>query len=746
MPAHPDIDGEEIEGSVYQIVFHNEENGFSILKTQTSLTPELVTVVGVLPAVVEGEGFKATGQWQEDKKFGRQFKAQLIIPRPPDTVSAIEQYLSSGLIDGIGKRYAKRIVKKFGVDTFDVIENESLRLESVEGVGAKRRIRIKESWNEQKAVRDIMLFLHGNGLSPNRATRLFKEYGANAINILRKNPYQLVRDVAGVGFKTADDIARKMGQADDAPQRIAAGIHYELENCAGQGHCAMPREDLVSSASRTLSVDPELVKVGLAEEIKADRLADEMINGRELIYAFEYIAAENIVARKLSRLAKLPANYPDIEPDKAIDWFQETHELQLGEDQTTAVRGALLNRVFIITGGPGVGKTTILNAILQILVTKRVAPILSAPTGRASKRLNESTGREASTIHRLLEFQPAGGFARNQANPLQGDLFVVDEASMIDIKLMADFMKAFPEDAHLILVGDIDQLPSVGAGNVLRDLIESEQIPVVRLHQIFRQAENSQIVSVAHSINQGSLPEPDNDPDADFFFFERDGSTNVVQTLKELITNRIPKKFDLDIREDIQVLTPMNRNTLGTKSLNQELQQAINPPDHFKHEVERFGKTFRVGDKVIQTRNNYENEVFNGDIGLISEITADPTRVIVHFDAGREVAYDPGELDELQLAYAITIHKSQGSEFPAVIIPLAAEQYILLQRNLIYTGITRGKKLVVLVGEKRALEMAVNNQESYHRWTGLKHRLQSNATSGPIKDEDIDDAIELKSS
>lgn len=629
------------------------------------------------------------------------------------------------MIDGIGKLYAKRIVAKFGTDTFDVIENESKRLESVEGVGKKRRIEIKESWSKQRAVRDIMIFLHGHGLSPSRATRLYKEYGSEAVNILRKNPYQLINDLAGIGFKTADDIARKMGQAENSPQRIAAGLHFVIEQAAGRGHCALPREDLLSEACKTLSAEMEPVVQQLDDLLANDRLIEEEIEDRKLVYLVDYAVAEKSVSRQLYQLAQQASNYPEINAGQAIEWFQTSEGFTLGEEQAEAVKRALQSRLLIITGGPGVGKTTILNAILQILVKKRVAPILCAPTGRASKRLNESTGRTASTLHRLLEFQPGGGFSRNLSNPLEGDLFVVDEASMIDIKLMAEFIKALPKDAHLLLVGDVDQLPSVGAGNVLRDLIDSEAIPVVRLTQIFRQAENSQIVRVAHEVNQGKLPAPDNQAEADFFFFERNDSTATLETLKELIAKRIPNKFNLDRRDDIQVLTPMNRNLLGTKSLNQELQQAINPPADLKFEIERFGNIYRVGDKVIQTKNNYESEVFNGDIGYISEITPDPKKIVVQFDSDREVSYEPGDLDELQLAYAITIHKSQGSEFPAVIIPLAAEQFILLQRNLIYTGLTRGKSLVILVGEQKALQMAVNNQESYHRWTGLKQRLKN---------------------
>lgn len=714
----------EIAGSIHAVVFHNEENGFTIFQAQTDLSIDLVTVLGILPAAVQGENFKATGKWQQNHKFGKQFKADIIHPLPPETPDAIEQFLASGFIDGIGKRYAKRIVRKFGKDTFDVIENESQRLEMVEGVGKKRRMLIKDSWNKQKSVRDIMIFLTGHGLSPARATRLYKEYGARAVHVLRQNPYQLVRDLPGVGFKTADDIARKMGQADNSPERITAGIHYVIEAAAGKGHCALPREELIAQGMTVLQAEHPLVESVLDDLLRDGQLVIEEIAGVPLVFSIELSRAEISVAASIKEYVIKEVTYPELNPEKAIQWFEESNGFSLGEEQAAAVKGAMENRVFIITGGPGVGKTTILNAILQILAKKNIEPVLCAPTGRAAKRLNESTGREASTIHRLLEFQPGGGFSRSLEKRLEGDLFVVDEASMIDIKLMADFLEALPEKAHLILVGDVDQLPSVGAGTVLRDLIDSEVLPVARLTRIFRQAEASRIISAAHAINQGQKPEIDNLPDSDFFFIERQGANAIVDTLKHLIRERIPNKFGFDSRDEIQVLTPMNRNTLGTKNLNAELQAAVNPPAPQKSEVERFGNIYRTGDKVIQTRNNYDNEVFNGDIGYIREIADDPVLLTVVFDNEREVNYEPGDLDELQLAYAITIHKSQGSEFPAVIIPLASEQFILLQRNLIYTGLTRGKKLVIFVGEMKALEMAIRNQDSNKRWTGLKWRLQ----------------------
>ncbi len=709
----------EIEGAVHAITFHNDENGYSIFQAQTSESINATTVLGVLPAITIGESFKAKGEWHDNPKFGKQFKATHIYPQPPQTAKAVEQFLSSGLIDGIGKLYAKRIVAKFGKETLDIIENHSQKLEQVEGIGKKRRLEIKNSWIQKKAVREIMLFLHGHGLSPSQANRLYKEYGDRATHILRQNPYQLVADLPGVGFKTADDIARKMGQADNSPKRVAAGLHHIVEVAAGKGHCCLPQERLISETTAILQTEPELVQTTLAELLRDEQLVAE----GEMIYGLDCYRAECQVADILRSMCDQPARHADLDAEKAIAHFQEKNQIQLGNEQAQAVAGALRHRSYIITGGPGVGKTTILNAILQILTSATVRTVLCAPTGRAAKRLSDSTGREASTIHRLLEFQPGGGFAKNRTARLEGDLFVVDEASMIDIHLMASFLDALPDKAHIILVGDVDQLPSVGPGTVLRDLIESAAIPVARLTEIYRQAATSLIVGAAHQINAGNMPTVENAADSDFFFFERQSGQSIIDTLQTLIQQRIPQKFGLHPRDDIQVLTPMNRNTLGTKSLNEQLQAATNPEDSFKPQIERYGRIYRTGDKVIQTKNNYDNEVFNGDIGHIAEITPDPAKVIVHFEGNREVSYDPNELDELQLAYAITIHKSQGSEFPAVIVPLASEQYILLQRNLIYTAITRGKKLVILVGEKRALSTAVNNADSLKRWTGLSGRL-----------------------
>ncbi|MEQ1839448.1 MAG: ATP-dependent RecD-like DNA helicase, partial [Verrucomicrobiales bacterium] len=607
---------------------------------------------------------------------------------------------------------------------FRVIEEESQRLQEVEGIGKTRRLRIKDSWKKQKAVRDIMIFLHANGLSTARSLRLYKTYGDDAVNILRADPYRLAREIPGIGFRTADDIARNMGQAPDAPRRLAAGLLYVLEQAERQGHSALPREKLIDDAASTLECRPEELEPALSRLILESRIVIETGSEESLVFGIDLHEAEATVAEAIRALLTLAPAKTANDPAASIKGFESQHRINLGTEQIDAVIRASRHRFFIITGGPGVGKTTILRALLQILTDNKVNPVLCAPTGRAAKRLSESTGREAFTLHRALEYQPHAGFTRNAKKPLAGDVFIIDEASMIDIRLMASLMSAIPPHGSVLLVGDVDQLPSVGPGCVLRDLIESGVVPVARLSEIYRQAAASRIIEAAHAVNQGHLPPLESESDSDFFFIERTGPEAIGSTLLHLVAERIPGKFHLDRRDEIQVLTPMNRQSLGTKELNTSLQAALNPPSELKFEIERFGTLFRTGDKVIQTRNNYDKEIFNGDIGHIAEITTEPVSVYVTFDGNQRIHYEPGELDELQLAYAVTIHKAQGSEFPAVVIPLASQHYVLLQRNLLYTAITRGKRLVIVVGEKRALEMAVRNSESSQRYSGLKRRLQ----------------------
>ena len=712
-----------LRGIVERVTFHTEETGYCVLKVKPDQGRDVVAVIGKTPRVVAGERIEAEGEWIQNAEFGRQLKADTIRLSRPESLDGLTRYLGSGLIEGIGPKYAKRIVEKFGKDVFDVIENTSARLEEVEGVGAKRRREIRESWMKQKTVHSIMIFLHERGISTARTLRIYKTYGEEATTVLRTNPYRLAADIHGVGFKTADEIAGHMGIAQDSPQRVRAGLMYALERGAEAGHCCLPKPQLLEDATKILGVDSIQLNEQLAEMIAESLLMEQSITGQTMLYLPHLLLAERSIASKLKELLAKPASYPEMDADKATAWCAEKTGKQLAESQQLAVKEALRQRVLVITGGPGVGKTTIVNTILIILRAKKVRVTLAAPTGRAAQRLAESTGLEAKTLHRLLESQGDGVWGRNQHKPLDGDLFVVDEASMIDTPLMAQFLSALPKDAHLLIVGDADQLPSVGPGAVLQDLIASGAVPVVKLTEIFRQAAQSRIITAAHAINQGHMPDLKPSPDSDFFFLENSTPEDIQRTVAQLAKERLRAKYDFDPMKDIQVLCPMNQHALGTRIFNKLLQDALNPGTEMTFEVERFQQTFRVGDKVIQTRNNYEKEVFNGDIGYITSIDTEPVKIYVGFDAQRRVAYEPGELDELQLAYAITIHKSQGSEFPCIIVPLSMAHFVMLQRSLIYTGITRGKRLVIIVGESKALGMAVRQTSSRNRWTGLQQML-----------------------
>jgi exodeoxyribonuclease V alpha subunit len=722
-----------LSGSVERVTFHNEENGYSVLRVAVQGERELVTVIGHSSSVNAGEEIAASGQWVDSHDYGRQFRAEKITTSEPNSEAGIERYLASNLIDGIGPVYAKKLVAKFGGEIFDIIDNYSRRLEEVEGIGRKRRKEIKASWEKQKAIRGIMVFLHEHGISTARAVRIFKTYGEESLAILEANPYRLARDIRGIGFKTADDIAGKLGMPRDALPRLEAGLQYVLLTATDQGHCALPETELLDSADALLSAGSAKLAPALEGLLARGDLTRDPLTYPPLIYLPHLQFAEKSIAARLRAFAGKPADYPAIDIPAALDWCEKKTGKTLADGQRAAVAQALGNRALVITGGPGVGKTTILNSILLILRAKNITPVLAAPTGRAAKRLSESTGLEARTLHRLLEAQPGnsgakGGFARHDTHPLEGDLFVVDETSMVDVPLMHAFLRALPEKAHLLLVGDVDQLPSVGPGRVLADLIDSALLPVARLTEIFRQAATSRIITTAHAINAGHVPDLElpagtDSAASDFFFIERDDPGAIAATVAKLIRDRLPARFGLDPLRDIQLLTPMHRGNLGTRAMNDLLQRTLNPPSETKFEVERFGITYRTGDKVLQTRNNYDKDAFNGDIGHIVAIGTDPGRIEVRFDDGRLAEYEPGELDELALAYAITIHKAQGSEFPAVVIPLATQQYLLLQRNLLYTGLTRGKRLVILVGQKKALAMAVRNHDTESRHRALKERL-----------------------
>jgi exodeoxyribonuclease V alpha subunit len=716
-----------LRGLVERVTFHTEETGYCVLKVKPEKGGEVVTVLGNTPRVVAGERLEATGEWVQNAEYGRQLKADSLKLSRPESEEGLIRYLGSGLIAGIGPKYARRVVEKFGAKVFEIIESESARLEEVEGVGRKRRQEIRDSWMRQKSIHEIMIFLHDRGISTSRALRIHKTYGDEAIEVLQKNPYKLAVDIHGVGFKTADDIAAHMGMAPEAPQRVQAGLLYALEKASESGHCCLPRSVLLEEAEKLLGVSVTMIEDALALMCSAQEniLLLERVQGEERIYLPHLLKAERSIAEKLRQLVKEPASYPVMDETKALAWCEEKTGRKLAESQQRAVKEALRQRVLIITGGPGVGKTTIVKAILTILGAKKIKVILAAPTGRAAQRLSETSGLEAKTLHRLLEYQGTGVWGRNKAKPLEGDLFVIDETSMVDAPLMAHLLQALPKDAHLLLVGDADQLPSVGPGAVLQDLIASQAVPCVKLTEIFRQAAESRIITAAHTLNQGQMPDLKPAADGDFFFIERVTPEEIQQTIVQLAKERLPGKYGFDPIADIQVLCPMNQQALGTRNMNLLLQDALNPPSGMKFEVERFGQTFRVGDKVIQTRNNYDKEVFNGDIGHISSIETEPVEVIVSYDAHRRVSYETGELDELQLAYAITIHKSQGSEFPCVILPLSMAHFIMLERSLVYTGLTRGKKLVVFVGDSKALSLAAKKEGARKRWTGLQERLES---------------------
>ena len=715
-------DREVLAGPVERVTYHNPENGFCVLRTRARGHRELVTVVGHAATVSPGEWITASGEWVNDRTHGQQFKARFIRTAAPSSVEGIEKYLGSGMIRGIGPVYARKLVRAFGDKVFDVFEAEPERLREVTGIGKVRAKRITDAWAEQKAVREIMVFLHEHGVGTARAVRIFRTYGADAVQVMTENPYRLARDIRGIGFVTADAIAMKLGIEKTAMVRVRAGIGHALAEAMDEGHCGLPEEELGPLAAKLLEVPAELIRTALDLELADGTVVADTMEDTPCIFLSGLHRAEHAIAGRILDIAAGEPSWPRIDADKALPWVERRTGLALAHGQADAVRTALASKVSVITGGPGVGKTTIVNAILRILSAKGADILLCAPTGRAAKRMSEATGFEAKTIHRLLEVDPrTGGFKRDRENPLDCGLLAVDETSMVDVLLMRSLLAAVPDEAALLIVGDVDQLPSVGPGQVLADVIVSGAVPVVRLTEVFRQAARSRIVTVAHGINRGAIPDLSRpEGESDFYFVAAEDPETAVSRIVELVKTRIPRRFGLDPVRDIQVLCPMNRGGAGARSLNVELQAALNPAGERK--VERFGWTFAPGDKVMQIENDYDKEVYNGDIGAVVDVDPEAGELTARFE-GRDLLYGFGELDALVPAYAATVHKSQGSEYPAVVIPVLTQHYAMLKRNLHYTGVTRGKRLVVLVGQKKAVAIAVRNASGRRRWSKLDEWL-----------------------
>jgi len=734
-----------LSGSVERITYYNPENGYSVvrLRPERGKPPglsrdELVTVVGNLPELVPGEYLRLSGKWVNHPKHGLQFQSEICEQAQPATVAGIRRYLGSGLIKGIGPRLAERIVARFGAQTLEVIEQQPQRLKEVPDIGAKRTGLIARAWEEQKQVKEIMLFLHGHGVSTNLAVKIYKQYGDQALGVVQSDPYRLARDIYGVGFKTADSIAQALGLPSDHPSRVEAGLVYALQEMSDEGHVYVPATELSGKAVELLGVPDGLLPPALERLARDGRIQQEVLGalqppaaaGKDAAVVREAAAAyavpavyltplyygETGVAERLQALARARPRLANL-----LVEARRASGVPLSPEQLFAVQAALEHPLSVLTGGPGTGKTTAVQALIAALEAGRARYALASPTGRAAKRLSEATGRQASTIHRLLGFSPGEGFKHNLENPLPVDMLVVDEASMLELMLANHLLKALQPGTHLLLVGDVDQLPSVGAGDVLRDLIASEIAPVTRLSAIFRQAAGSHIVTNAHRINQGLMPVFAQD--GDFFLFPAETAEEAGKWVQEVVCERIPKKFGFHPRDQVQVLAPMYRGPAGVHALNERLQEALNPSGAMKPEKRLYGQTFRLGDKVMQVQNNYDKDVFNGDIGFV--VAFDPIMHImtVEFD-GRRVDYDWSEADQLVLAYAVSVHKAQGSEFPAVVLPLVTAHYMMLQRNLLYTAVTRARQLCVLVGSRRALGMAVKNDKVSRRYTALDWRLK----------------------
>ena len=700
---------------VERITYQSEETGFTVLKCKAKNYNDLVTVVGTMPDAHVGSVLLLEGFWKVDGKYGRQFSAEKWEETLPATVYGIEKYLGSGLIKGVGPKFAKRIVQRFGKDTLDVIEETPDLLIEVEGIGQVRVERIKTSWQEQKEIKNIMLFLQSHEVSTSHATKIFKTYGAQSIEVVKENPYRLADDIWGIGFKTADIIASKLGIGKDRFIRLRSGILYTLSRLSESGHCYARREQLIETAAGLLEADAPELEITLDEMIRVEDVKVE----EEAIYLPPFYFSEVGCAKRLLKVLGSPRNVT-MDVSAVMKQVTQRSDISYDEVQTEAIRMAVLSKVMVLTGGPGTGKTTTTLGIISAYKQAGCRVLLAAPTGRAAKRMSEATGMEAKTIHRLLEYKPPEGYQKKEESPLEGDVLILDECSMIDVMLMYNLLKALPDSMTLIMVGDTDQLPSVGAGNVLKDIIDSGRIPVVKLTRIFRQAQGSKIIMNAHRINKGEAIDMRGGKDSDFFFAEEKTNEGIVDRLVKYCTKNLPEYYHVDPLKDIQVLTPMQRSEVGAANLNQVLQNAMNPNGPA---LKRGGACYRVEDKVMQIRNNYEKEVFNGDIGTISFVDTVERELKVTFD-GREVTYDVSELDELALAYATTIHKAQGSEYPIVVMPISMSHFVMLQRNLIYTGVTRAKKILVMIGEKKAVYYAIKNQKTAQRNTKLSERLK----------------------
>lgn len=715
---------EQIYGYVERLTFHNSENGYTVAQLKQPKQTELTCVVGVMPGIQPGETVRCFGQWKQHLIHGRQFEVANFRVEAPADVVGIRKYLGSGLIKGIGPKYANRIVERFGTDTLAIIESAPEKLFEIAGLGAKRIEKIKTCWNDQRTIRDVMVFLQTYSVSPAFAQKIFKTYGDQSIVKVKENPYALARDIFGIGFKTADTLAQKMGIARDAVQRLDAGIEYVLSQLSNDGHVCYPVDDFLKEAEKVLEALPAQLEERLTVLKQEERIELKEIiekgKKRRFVWLKSLYLAEMGIARELRRLKRGSSAIRSIDKERALEWVQKELKIELASHQQQAVGYAIAHKLHIITGGPGTGKSTITNAILSITnkLTQKIC--LAAPTGRAAKRMSEITKFKASTIHSLLEFDfKAGGFKRNRENLLECDLMIVDEASMIDTFLMYSLLKALPDHTRVIFVGDIHQLPSVGPGNVLKDMIASLSLSVTTLTEIFRQAAGSHIITNAHRINRGIFPQIYNGQNSDFFFMECQENEEVLNTIIKLVSQRLPNRYGFNPTEDIQVLAPMKKGIIGTENLNQALQQILNPKEMA---LFRAGYKFQAGDKVMQIRNDYKREVFNGDIGYIQEIDAEEQQVLVRFDE-RDVPYDYADLDELVLAYAISVHKFQGSECPCVVMPVHTSHFMLLHRNLLYTGITRGKKLVVLVGTKKALAIAIKKDDVQKRHTSLQQNI-----------------------